>query len=119
MPTKKIKVDWASWIASSIVLGGTFISVGGFLFNQRILPKEKEYEERFERDEKKTKERFEEIEDSLEKLKEDIDEEDEKREVENKKQTALLHSIDLQLVKFTVGFDAIKEDIKELKERAK
>ena len=113
----KRKVDWPSWIGASAVLGTVFCSVGGFLFNQRVVPKEKETEAHFARIESETKEKFERLEKQILRLREDVEEKDEKREEESKKQLELLHSIDIQLVKFSVGFEGMKSDIKELKEK--
>lgn len=115
--TAKRKVDWPSWITASAVLGTIFCSIGGFLFNQRVLPKEKEVDDHFLRIEKETKEKFARIENQLKELEKEVEEKDEEREKESRKQLELLHSIDIQLVKFNVGFETMKIDIKELKEK--
>jgi len=111
------KIDWPSWIGASIVLGTAFCSIGGFLFNQRVVPKEKEVDAHFVRIEKEVKEKYDFFKKEIEEIRHDVDKKDEKREEESKKLLALLHSIDIQLAKFNVGFESMKSDIKELKEK--
>ena len=122
----RIKVDWPSWISASFIAGTAFFSIGGWLINQRINPKEKEYEANFariekhidkvEKDESEAKKL---LKKEIEELRKDIEKKDEKRDEESRKQMAILHSIDVQLVKFNVGFEVMKEDIKELKDKFK
>ena len=115
----KIKVDWPSWISATFVVCATACAVGGFLFNQRVVPKEKETESRFIRNEKEIEKNYKTLQSQIKELKDEVEEKDEKREVGSKKQLEVLHSIDLQLVKFNLGFENMKEDIKELKDKIK
>ena len=73
MSPEKKKIDWPSLITVSILICATCSAVGGFLFNQRVLPKEKEYETRFDRDEKETKEKFDQIEEDVKEIKVDME----------------------------------------------